>query len=145
MPKAKTTAAGRGGTPSSVDEYIAGLDGWRKQVLIQLRELIDSAAPKATAAIKWSQPVWDDHGPFCYIRAHANHVTLGFWRGASLLAPRGFLQGEGDRMRHIKLTSTDQIRKKLVQELVRAAVKLNRAEGDPTKPRAKSQGAREKS
>lgn len=124
----------RRGKLTPIDQYIARFDGWRKQVLIQLRDLIDGAAPKATAAIKWSQPVWDDHGPVCYMRVHANHVTLGFWRGAELTAPRGFLEGEGDRMRHIKLTSTDQIRKKLVQQLVREAVKLNRAEGDPTRP-----------
>jgi hypothetical protein len=142
MPSAGNPAAARRDKHSSVDEYIARYDGWRKQVLIQLRQLIESAAPQATAAAKWSQPVWDDHGPFCYLRVHANHVTLGFWRGAGLQAPRGFLEGEGGRMRHIKLTSTDQIRKKLVQQLVREAVKLNRTEGDPTKPRTKNQTAK---
>lgn len=135
MPKSKPSPA-RDGKPT-IDQYIDSFDGWRKQVLMQLRDLIDSAAPKATVAIKWSQPVWEDHGPVCYMRVHANHVTLGFWRGADLTAPRGFLEGEGDRMRHIKLTSTDQIRKKLVQQLVREAVKLNRTEGDPTKPRSR--------
>jgi hypothetical protein len=136
MPKAKTAKATREQL-ASVDEYISRQDGWRRRVLIQLRELIESAAPQSTAAIKWSQPVWEDHGPFCFMRAHANHVTLGFWRGADLTAPQRFLEGEGDRMRHIKLTSTDSIRRKLVQELVREAVKLNRAEGSPTAPRAK--------
>ena len=143
MRNTKTAAAaGKRASSSSVEEYIAGFDGWRKQVLLQVKDLIDTAAPQSTAAIKWSQPVWEDHGPFCYMRVHANHVTLGFWRGADLPAPRGFLEGEGARMRHIKLTSTDQIRKKLVLELVRAAVKLNRAEGSPTESRAKRRDSR---
>jgi hypothetical protein len=146
MPKAKTAAAvAASQPPSSVDEYIARFDGWRRQVLLQLQELIESAAPQSTSAIKWGQPVWDDHGPFCFLRVHANHITLGFWRGAQLLAPRGFLEGEANRMRHIKLTGPDLIRKKLVQELVRAAVKLNRAEGSPTRPRAKVQDSKRKS
>ncbi|MEX2303653.1 MAG: DUF1801 domain-containing protein [Bryobacterales bacterium] len=147
MPRAKTTAAVAANERplSSVDDYIARFDGWRRQVLMQLRELIESAAPQSTAAMKWSQPVWDDHGPFCFLRVNANHITLGFWRGADLLAPRGFLEGEGDRMRHIKLTGPDLIRKKLVQELVRAAVKLNRAEGSPTAPRSKIPDSKRKS
>jgi hypothetical protein len=147
MPRAKTAAdpAASERAPSSVDEYIARFDGWRRRVLLQLKELIESAAPQSTAAIKWSQPVWEDHGPFCFMRANANHVTLGFWRGADLTAPQGFLEGEGDRMRHIKLTSTDSIRRKLVQELVREAVKLNRAEGSPTKLRAKVPRSKRKS
>lgn len=147
MPRAKNAAAVAASErmPASVDEYIARFDGWRRQVLLQLRELIESAAPQSTSAMKWSQPVWDDHGPFCFLRVNANHITLGFWRGADLLAPRGFLEGEGDRMRHIKLTGPDLIRKKLVQELVRGAVKLNRAEGSPTKARAKPPVSKRKS
>jgi len=43
------------------------------------------------------------------------------------------LQGSGDRMRHIQLTGVKDMKKKAFKDFVRAAVKLNREKGDPTK------------
>jgi hypothetical protein len=47
--------------------------------------------------------------------------------------PQGVFEGEGDRMKHIKLSGVKDIQAKAVQDYVRAAVDLNRKLGDPTK------------
>ena len=89
--------------------------------------------PDAAASIKWSQPVFEQNGPFCYVRAFKNHVNFGFWRGAELPDPEGLLQGDGEKMRHIKLSSTDDVAPDAFAALVRSAVELNEKKGDPTK------------
>src|SRR5690606_5281892 len=90
----------RGGGKKSVAGYVAALAGWRKQAAQRLRDVIRSAAPGCSESFKWGQPVYEDHGPFCYFRANADHLTFGFWRGEELDDPFGRLEGTGDRMRH---------------------------------------------
>ena len=120
-------------TPNTVDAYVASLDGWRAEVVSTLRQLILKAAPGTKESIKWAQPVYEENGPFAYIRAFKNHINFGFWRGGELPDPLDLLQGSGDRMRHIQLTGVKDMKKKAFKDFVRAAVKLNREKGDPTK------------
>ena len=117
----------------SVDEYIAGVEGWKQEILSHYRTVIREAAPEADEAIKWAQPVFSDNGPAVYLRAFKNHVNLGFWRGASLNDPDGWIETGGDKMGHIKITEENRPPDVYVAELVRQAVELNRREGDPTK------------
>jgi len=117
----------------TVDEYIAGLEGWQAEVVASLRAIIREAAPQATESIKWAQPVYEDHGPFCYMKAFKNHVNFGFWRGSELPDPEGLIESSGKKMGHVKLTGMKDVRPELFADYVRAAVELNRTLGDPTK------------
>jgi hypothetical protein len=117
----------------TVDEYIASLDGWQAEVVATLRDLVKAAAPDSAEAIKWAQPVFDYHGPFAYIRAFKNHVNFGFWRGAALDDPLGLLQGDGEKMRHIKLTGPAEINPEAFNQFLQQAIHLNNTLGDPTK------------
>jgi len=117
----------------TADEYVDSLEGWQREVVSTLRDLIREAAPGATEAIKWAQPVYEDHGPFCYIKAFKNHVNFGFWRGADLPDPEGLIESSGKKMGHVKVAGAEDIRAEVFQEYVRAAVELNRTLGDPTK------------
>jgi hypothetical protein len=40
---------------------------------------------------------------FAYVNAFTAHASVGFFRGAALRDPEGLLEGEGKRMRHVKL------------------------------------------
>jgi hypothetical protein len=125
---AKTTVPGK-----TIAAYVAGLDGWRATVVGQLCALVEKAAPDATGSIKWAQPVFEDHGPICYVRAFTNHVNLGFWRGGELPDDEGRLHSGGQRMAHIKITGPQDVDAAAFTRLVKAAVQLNRTLGDPTK------------
>jgi hypothetical protein len=41
--------------------------------------------------------------PFAYVNVFTSHVNVGFFQGAGLPDPAGLLQGDGKRMRHVKL------------------------------------------
>jgi len=117
----------------TVDAYIKGLEGWKAEVVSHLRQIVLTAAPEAEEAIKWAQPVYSSNGPFAYIKAFKNSVNFGFWRGVEIDDPGGSLQGTGDKMRHVKITSMDDINEQEFTDFIFQAVKLNLAKGDPTK------------
>jgi hypothetical protein len=136
--KAKSTRRAQGNFRQTVDGYVATLNDWRKDCVASLRKMIRTAAPQASEKVKWSQPVYEHHGPFAWIKAHAKHVNLGFWRGVELPDPRKLLKGTGEKMRHIKLGSLKEAGKKELQELVRLAARLNEIKGSPTRPAKKT-------
>jgi hypothetical protein len=119
----------------TVESYIAGLRDWRGEIVAALHKLIREAAPDATASIKWGQPVYELYGPFAHVKAFTRHVNFGFWRGAELLDPKGFFKGTGSRMRHVELRSLADIDAPVLQSMVRTAVAMNHAKGDPTQRR----------
>ena len=117
----------------TVDEYIAGLEGWQAEIVSRVRQIIIETVPDARESIKWAQPVYESGGPFAYFKAFKKAVNFGFWRGADLEDPAGILQGSGDKMRHVKLASLDDIDEGVLEDFIRQAVDLNMLKGDPTK------------
>ena len=117
----------------TVDSYIAGLKDWQAEIVSEVRKIILKAAPEADESIKWAQPVYEINGPFAYVKAFKNSVNFGFWRGVDIIDPDGLLQGSGEKMRHFKLTSLDDINGPVFSDYVQQAVKLNLMKGDPTK------------
>jgi hypothetical protein len=117
----------------TVDDYLATLDDDQRAIAEALRALVRTAAPGASEAIKWSQPVFEAGGPMCWIKAHKGHVTLGFWRGMQLPSASGLIEGSGDKMGHIKLRSQADLKPAVLKRLVREAVQVNRERGDPTR------------
>ena len=138
---AKVTAKKAPSAPSSsmasqgvsVDDYITKVAPWQRTIIEKLREVVMAAAPSASESIKWGQPVYEHKGPFAYIKAHAAQVNFGFWRGAELEDGKRMLQGEGERMRHVKILETHVIDDVALAAFVKQAVALNDKKGDPTK------------
>jgi hypothetical protein len=116
----------------TVDEYIAAFDDWRTDAMKRLREVVKEGAPHSAVGIKWAQPVWEWNGPMIWMKAYPKHVDIGFWRGTEMDDPKKVLTGDGERMRHIKITSVDEIPADALRELVKQAVQLNTAKGNPT-------------
>lgn len=129
--KPRVPANGHG--EKTVDAYIAGLGEWQAEVVGRVRALVRAAAPRATESIKWAQPVYESNGPFAYVKAFTGHVNFGFWRGADLPDPKRLLHGTGGKMRHVKLTSVDDLDDAALTRMVKAAVTLNAKLGNPTR------------
>ena len=118
----------------TVDSYIEGLEGWQGEIVSKLRSAVLGAAPEAKESIKWAQPVYEtDDGPFCYIKAFNKAVNFGFWRGIDIQDKKGLLQGSGEKMRHVKLASAQDIDEEAVADFIRQAIQLNKKKGNPTK------------
>ena len=120
-----------------VGEYASSLGDWQTEAVRSLAELVSANAPDADSVIKWAQPVWEQNGPFCYLKGFKNHLNFGFWRGIDIDDPWGVLEGTGDKMRHVKITGKDGFNLAAVGAMIRQAVELNLAKGDPTKSATK--------
>jgi hypothetical protein len=117
----------------TVDGYIAQLNDDQAEIVSQVRGIILAAAPEADESIKWAQPVYEINGPFAYIKAFKNSVNFGFWRGVDIQDSHGLLVGSGEKMRHIKLVTLEDINEDAFKDYVLQTVKLNLTKGDPTK------------
>ena len=118
---------------TNVDDWAKKLTGWQGDALKIIRALVTRHAPASTLVMKWGQPVWEQNGPFAWLKPAAKHVSFGFWRGAEMNDPEGHLEGDGDRMRHLKVTSADDLKTLPIEGFVKQAVELNDSKGDPTK------------
>lgn len=125
-----------GPAAASPDAYVEALTGWQRELVERLRHDVRAAA-ELDERIKWTNLVYFDNGPVLLIRAEAERVLLGFWRGKRLrhLEPR-LKPGGKFELANIVLREGDSIDAGLVASVVRAAVALNRELGDPTKPGA---------
>jgi len=115
-------------------DYVAQLDGWRLATVEALRTAVKAAAP-LEERIKWTHLVYFSNGPVLLIRAEAERVLFGFWRGKRLreIEPR-LKPGGKFELATMALREGDAVDPVIVAELARAAVALNRELGDPSKP-----------
>ena len=125
---------------ASPEAYVASLAGWRRARVEALRASV-RAAGKLEEVIKWGHLVYRANGPVCLIRAEDDRVLLGFWRGRRLLELEPRLKPGGKyEMATLELRADTEISAVATRRLVREAVALNVAHGDPTDatPRGKA-------
>jgi hypothetical protein len=78
-----------------------------------IRELIHDGCPVACV----------QDAAFAYVNSFKSHVNVGFFYGALLRDPAGLLQGNGKRMRHVKLLPGVKLDERALGELIGAAYK----------------------
>jgi hypothetical protein len=62
-----------------------------------------------------------EDAPFCYVDAFSRHVNVGFFCGAMLDDPAGLLEGNGKRMRHVKLRPSGELDAAALRKLIESA------------------------
>ena len=122
--------------PSVIDAMFADVGDWRGATLSKLRALIRRADPEVVEELKWKKPtnpagvpVWSDDGMLCTGEVYKDHVKVTFAKGASLEDPHGLFNASlsGNLRRAIDIHESDRIDDAAFEELVRAAVALNKA------------------
>lgn len=117
----------------SPDAYVAGLSDWRRGAVEQLRGAVLSSAALGEV-IKWGHLVYLSNGPVLLIRAEESRVLFGFWRGQRLREMDPLLKPGGKyEMATREFREGDEVSAALSRRLVKEAVRLNKALGDPTK------------
>jgi hypothetical protein len=115
--------------------YLAALQGWRLRLVSQLRDGVLAAGPLLEERIKWGHLVYFSDGPLLLIRAEAERVLLGFWRGKRLIGLLPGLKPGGNYE-----MATQALREgeeppgaELIRRALLEAVRLNQSLGDPTR------------
>ncbi|GAB3493364.1 DUF1801 domain-containing protein [Amycolatopsis cihanbeyliensis] len=98
---------GEGNGP--VQDYIAAMPGWKRDVGQRLDKLIVRTVPHVHKAVKWNQPFYGlkGEGWFLSFRCYTNYVQLQFFRGTSLdpIPPKA---SKHDEVRYLDLYEDDE-------------------------------------
>jgi hypothetical protein len=125
MPNVKT------GDPA-VDTFLKNYAPQVREIAVKARETILSVLPNATEKV---YPGWKviqyGAGPsmkdvFAVISPQKERVNLGLTQGAVLKDPEGLLEGTGEKIRHVKLTSPEAASQPPVRALVEEALRATK-------------------
>jgi hypothetical protein len=106
-----------------VDEFIEALPEEIKAITVRLREIIHETDENMKEEIKWKMPCFSkDNADICYLQTAKKHVNLGFYSGASLEDKEDILEGEGKKMRHIRIKKMEDIQEEIYRGLIREAI-----------------------
>jgi len=108
-----------------VTRFIESTAPQQREIMNSLRRLVNQVAPETVEQMKWGHPVYTLHGLLCYFSPAQEYVTFGFFNGSRLPDPENILQGNGKKLRHVKIYSKEEIPMKQIEQLLRAAVQLN--------------------
>lgn len=116
-------AKGEGDGP--VQDYIAAMPGWKREVGRRLDMLIGGAVSGVSKAVKWNSPFYgiEGQGWFLSFHCYAKFIKVAFFRGASL---RPLPPGESTQkdVRYLDIREGDEIDEALVGSWIQQAAAL---------------------
>jgi hypothetical protein len=119
-------------TDHRVDDYIASLPEWQRNVCRELRALIHEADPEIEETIKRTRlPYFVLQGNVCALLAARDHVNLFLYDGAIVPDPAGIITAGRDNKtaRTVAVHQGETINAGALVEMLRAIVANNRAGG----------------
>ncbi len=114
--------------PEELLELLAARRPLVAPIVLALREMVVREAPHATERVYSLYAVVDlftfarPSDAFIHIVAYEKHVNLGFNQGALLPDPHGLIAGTGKKIRHIRITTKEDLKRPL-RPYIRAAIK----------------------
>ncbi|HUR68668.1 MAG TPA: hypothetical protein VM370_05425 [Candidatus Thermoplasmatota archaeon] len=89
---------------------------------------IRRVAPSLRRVTKYDAATYQGRGDVCTIGVWTTFVAVGFWAGAKLARDHPLLEGRAKTTRVAKLRTPAEARTRAFAALVRAAVRLDKAE-----------------
>jgi hypothetical protein len=111
------------------DDLLARLDDRIGDIAREARQLVERLLPEARRDFRagHNSLTYSFTGRyadvFLYLAPFKNHVNLGFFHGAVLEDPHGLLVGTGKQLRHVKLSSVENVHHEGVLALIAAAAR----------------------
>jgi hypothetical protein len=115
-----------------VDDYLAGLPDWQREIFGRLRDLIHEADPDIQETIKRSvQPYFVLEGNVCAFLSAKDHINLFVYDGGIVPDPAGLITAGHDNQtaRTIGFEEGDPIDRPALLTFLRQIVANNRAGG----------------
>ena len=106
-----------------IDGFLTSYDPAVGELAQELRRLVGRLVPEAEEKLHrpWKVIAYGRGRKFCAIAPHKSWVNLQFHGGAGLPDPDGLLTGTGKSMRHVKVASSRDLKRKALAKLIRAA------------------------
>jgi hypothetical protein len=104
-----------------VDHFIFTAPSEYRVILNLLRDIIANTVPDIKEEFKWNMPVYRAKKLCCYISTHKDHINLGFYKGTTLSDPDQLLEGTGKDLRHYKIRTLKDVKKKNIAAWLKEA------------------------
>jgi hypothetical protein len=112
-------------TEDLIMEYVGQYPVETAAIIQRLRQVVKASVPGVEEIIYHGalgySPTGAPYDRIIYIWPAKQHVTLGFFFGTHLKDPRKLLEGEGARMRHVKVRTMTEADNSALKRLVVAA------------------------
>lgn len=115
--------------PAALLELLTPYDTPVRELALKLRRLVLAElgacheniydAYNAVAISYGTSPKLSDG--ICHVAVYAQHVNLGFHKGAQLDDPAGVLRGSGKSIRHVRIATPADLRQPALRPLLRQA------------------------
>jgi hypothetical protein len=115
-----------------VDDYIARLPKWQREICEHLRDLIHAADPEVTETIKRTvQPYFVLQGNVCALLAAKDHVNLFLYDGAIVPDPEGIITAghTNKTARTVSFRQGTRIKRRALTAMLKEIIANNRAGG----------------
>lgn len=96
------------------------------EIVEAVRTLVKKTIETTSEEVKYGGILFTTGVKFGGVFAHKAHVTVEFGNGAKINDPFGFLEGTGKGRRHIKLTTTTQIKDKKLAQYLSLALQVSK-------------------
>jgi hypothetical protein len=116
-------AKGEGDAP--VQDYIAAMPGWKRDVGHRLDAVIVRTVPRVRKAVKWNSPFYGVEGQGWFLNFHVftKYVKVAFFRGTSLLPlPPG--ASKHQEVRYLDIREDDELDQAQLAKWIRQAAAL---------------------
>jgi hypothetical protein len=108
-----------------VQDYIAAMPGWKRDVGRRLDELVQDSVPEVRKAVRWNQPFYGPPGEgwFLSFRCYTDYVQVQFLRGTSLdpVPPK---PSKHDEMRYLDIREEDELDEDQLRSWIEQAAAL---------------------
>src|SRR5688500_14425011 len=115
----------KGDGDGPVQDYIAAMPEWKRDLGRRLDALIMRAVPKVHKAVKWNQPFYGNEGDgwFAAFRCYTKYVQVQFFRGTSLdpVPPKGSKHPE---VRYLDIYEDDDLDEDQLRSWIEQASQL---------------------
>lgn len=111
-----------------ITKRIAETEGWRGEVYVKLRGIVNAADPGLTEEWKWDTSVWTKNGKLVLaVGAMKDWVKINFFRGSELEDPHKLINNGLTSKNHraIDFHEGDPIPEQKLTKLIQEATKLN--------------------
>ena len=109
--------------PDTVEQFLKSYNPEVQEIAHGLRALVLRLAPDAEEKIyrAWKTVAYGRTKKFCAISPHKSWVNLQFHSGSNLLDPSDLLDGTGKSMRHVKVATLSDVKRRALAKLIREA------------------------
>ena len=115
----------KGDGDGPVQDYIAAMPGWKRDVGERIDRLVGRAVPGVRKAVRWNQPFYGagDEGWFLSVRCYTHYVQVQFFRGTSL-DPEPPKASKHPEVRYLDILEDDGLDVKQMRAWIKQAAQL---------------------